>query len=101
MESILNIKAFLDEVCDLGQKQVSEEIVDALVERITPTEAGIFKWYIKNDDVGEVFDETQYVLCDRFTLGFEEAKQYRKLFGNYIRRNQWKDIDVEVYIKKD
>lgn len=96
-----NIKAFLDEVCDLGQKQVSEEIVDALVERITPTEAGIFKWYIKNDDVGEVFDETQYVLCDRFTLGFEEAKQYRKSFGNFIRARQWRDINVEVYIKKE
>lgn len=98
---IEDIKSFLGEVCDLSQKQVKEEIVEALVERITPTEAGVFKWYIKSEDSWEVFDEAQYVLCDRFTLGFEEAKQYRKLFGNYIRRNQWKDIDVEVYIKKD
>ena len=98
---IEDIKTFLDEVCDLSQKQVSEEIVEALVERITPTEAGIFKWYIKNEDVGNEFDETQYVLCDRFTLTFEEARQYRKKFGNFIRAKQWRDIDVEVYIKKE
>ena len=98
---IEDIKRFLDEVCDLNQKKVSEEIVGALVERITPTEAGIFKWYIKNESVGDVFDEAQYVLCDRFTLTFEEAKQYRKAFGNFIRANQWKDIDVEVYVRRE
>lgn len=98
---IEDIKTFLDEVCDFNQKQVSEEIVEALVERITPTEAGIFKWYIKNEDVGEEFDETQYVLCDRFTLTFEEAKQYRKSFGNFIRARQWRGINVEVYLKKE
>ena len=98
---IEDIKTFLDDVCDLSQKQVSKEIVEALVERITPTEAGIFKWYIKNEDVGDEFDETQYVLCDRFTLTFEEAKQYRKTFGNFIRAKQWRDINVEVYIKKE
>ncbi|MFR3385246.1 MAG: hypothetical protein ACLTST_01565 [Lachnospiraceae bacterium] len=46
------------------------------------------------------FQEEQYVLMDRFTLGFEEAKAYRKSFGNFIRAKQWKDLVVEVYIKK-
>ena len=98
---IEDIKTFLDEVCDLNQKQVSEEIVEALVERFTPTDAGIIIWYIKNENVGDEFDETQYVLCDRFTLTFEEARQYRKKFGNFIRAKQWRDINVEVYVKKE
>ena len=46
------------------------------------------------------FQEEQYVLMDRFTLGFEEAKTYRKSFGNFIRAKQWKDLVIEVYIKK-
>lgn len=98
---IEDIRTFLDEVCDFNQKQVSEEVVEALVERITPTESGIFKWYIKNEDVVDEFDETEYVLCDRFTLTFEEARQYRKKFGNFIRAKQWRDINVEVYVKKE
>ena len=41
------------------------------------------------------------VLYDRFTLNFEEAKKYRKAFGNFIRAVQWKDLIVEVYIRQD
>ena len=44
------------------------------------------------------FQEEQYVLMDRFSLSdFEEAKAYRKSFGNFIRAKQWKDYIVEVY----
>ena len=32
---------------------------------------------------------------------FEEAKKYRKAFGNFIRAVQWKDLIVEVYIRQD
>lgn len=95
------IKGFLDKSCDLEQKQISEELVNALVNRVTPTEDGVFKWYIQSEDYDlEVkFNEEDYVLCDKFSLGFEEAKKYRKKFGNFVRVNQWKDIAVEVYIK--
>ena len=44
---------------------------------------------------------TFHVLYDRFTLNFEEAKKYRKAFGNFIRAVQWKDLIVEVYIRQD
>ena len=47
------------------------------------------------------FDESKYILYDRFTLNFEEAKKYRKAFGNFIRAVQWKDLIVEVYIRQD
>ncbi len=84
------------------EKQVSGELIEAIVERVTPTEEGVFKWYLKEEDydMEMKFQEEQYVLMDRFTLGFEEAKTYRKSFGNFIRAKQWKDLVVEVYIKK-
>lgn len=96
------IQAYLDKTCDLEEKQVSDELIEAIVERVTPTEEGVFKWYLKDEDydMEMKFKEEQYVLMDRFTLGFEEAKTYRKSFGNFIRAQQWKDLDVEVYIKK-
>ena len=37
-KEIERIKEYLDKACDLKQKMVSEELIDAVVERITPTE---------------------------------------------------------------
>lgn len=99
---VQKIQGYLENVCDLKQKQVSDELIDALITRITPTEEGVFKWYVHNEDYDTElkFQEEQYVLMDKFTLGFEEAKAYRKSFGNFIRVRQWKDLEVEVYIRK-
>ena len=37
-----------------------------------------------------------------FTIGFEEAQAYRRerggYLGGYLRKNQWKDLIVDVYI---
>ena len=101
-KEVERIKEYLDKACDLKQKMVREELIDAVVERITPTEEGVFKWYLRDEnyDIEMEFQEEQYVLIDKFTLGFEEARAYRKSFGNFIRANQWNDIKVEVYIKK-
>ena len=99
---IQKIQEYLDKVCNLEEKQISGELIEAIVERVTPTEEGVFKWYLKEEDydMEMQFQEEQYVLMDRFTLGFKEAKAYRKSFGNFIRAKQWKDLVVEVYIKK-
>lgn len=101
-EEIQKIQEYLDKACNLEEKQVSSELIGAVVERVTPTEEGIFKWYLKEEDsdMEMQFQEEQYVLMARFTLGFDEAQTYRKSFGNFVRANQWKDLDVEVYIKK-
>lgn len=100
---IKKIKEYLNGVCDLNQKQLSDELVDAVIARITPMENGAFKWYIQGEeyDTETSFDESKYVLYDRFTLNFEEAKKYRKAFGNFIRAVQWKDLIIEVYIRQD
>lgn len=100
---IKKIKEYLNGVCDLNQKYLNDELIDAVIARITPMENSIFKWYMRGEeyDTETSFEESKYVLYDRFTLNFEEAKKYRKSFGNYIRAKQWKDLTVEVYIRKD
>ena len=31
-------------------------------------------------------------------LTFEKAKEYRNSYGRYLRRNQWRDIEIEVWM---
>ena len=33
-----------------------------------------------------------------FSIGYEEALKYRQAHGQYLRRNQWQDLTVQVYI---
>lgn len=33
-----------------------------------------------------------------FTIKFDEAEAYRKTIGCYLRKNQWEDITVDVYL---
>lgn len=33
-----------------------------------------------------------------FTIDYEQALAFRKANGGYLRKGQWKDITVEVYI---
>lgn len=47
---IKKIKEYLNGVCDLNQKQLSDELVDAVIARITPMENGAFKWYIQGEE---------------------------------------------------
>lgn len=99
--TITRVTDILNDTCDLEQKQISDSLIDCLVQRITPTESGIFKWYLKDSTCNDaVFNEEQYILYDSFWLNFEQAREYRKSFGNFIRARQWKDLNVEVYMKK-
>lgn len=99
--TIARVTEVLENACDLNRKKIDDKLIDTLVERVTPTEAGIYRWYL-NSDIQEaaVFAEKDYILYDTFRLSFEEAKAYRKQYGNFIRKNQWKDLNIEVYIRK-
>ena len=99
--TIARVSDMLEHACDLGRKKIDDKLIDTLVERVTPTETGIYRWYLNCDTQEEtVFAEKDYILYDTFCLSFEEAKAYRKQYGNFIRKNQWKDLNIEVYIRK-
>lgn len=101
---LARVTEVLEDACELEKKQVSEYLVDSLVTRITPTENGIFKWYLNTSlEDGEIipFVAEDYILYDFFALDFEQARNYRKTFGNYVRESQWRDLKIEVYIKKE
>lgn len=97
---IENIRSMLEQTCDLQQKHVPDDLVGMLVKKVMPTERGIFKWFIKEGDDVSPFNEDEYVLYDKFIIQYDEANAYRKQFGNYLRVRQWKDLEVEVYVRK-
>lgn len=100
--TIARVTNMLENACDLNRKQIDEKLIDTLVERVTPTEAGIYRWYLNCDtQEAAAFAENDYILYDTFSLGFDEAKAYRKQFGNFIRANQWKDLNIEVYLRRN
>jgi len=37
-------------------------------------------------------------LYDQFQIGFDQAEAYRKSVGQYLRKNQWDNVTVEVFI---
>ncbi len=99
--AIRKVKDVLENACNLKQKKIDGNLIEALVERVTPTEEGVFKWYLNCKATEDaIFDEKEYTFYDSFCLCFEEAKAYRKQYGNFIRANQWRDLQVEVFIAK-
>lgn len=100
--AISKVTEVLEKMCDLDQKQVDEELVDCLIRRITPTEKAVYKWYFKgeNDDEESTFSEENYILYDSFVIDFDTARAFRKSHGNYLRKNQYEDLKIEVYVRK-
>lgn len=101
-DAISKIAEVLEKMCDLDQKQVDDELVDSLIRRITPTEEGVFKWYFKGemDEEETSFKEDNYILYDSFVIDFDTARAFRKSHGNYLRKNQFEDLKIEVYVRK-
>ena len=95
------IRNYLQEVSAYKEEPVKAELVDAVVERITPTEEGVTKWYLrtKPDKIHTNFNENDYIKYDEMILKFDDAKEYRKKHGHFLRKSQWKDIKLEIYIE--
>lgn len=100
-DEITVIREYLEDACDFNAKNISEDLIDVMIERITPTEEGVTRWYLrtKPDKLRIKFDENSFVKYDEIVLKFDEAREYRKSQGNFLRKSQWKDIKIEVYIE--
>lgn len=99
-DTLNQISVYLQAVSNVKDKFVNEDLVDGLVYKVVPYENGIFKWYLnfKQDDFNN-YEDTEFLNLLKFNITFNEAKEYRKRFGNFIRARQWNDIQVEVYVR--
>ena len=97
---IADIREALKQTADIEGKFIDESLVDQVVERVVPYEDFTFKWYLNiGVEPPDTFDENEYIKYFDFDISFDEAKEYRKRFHNFIRRNQWKNIHAEVYMR--
>ncbi len=97
---IVKIREALEETADIDGKFIDESLIDEVVERVVPYEDFTFKWYLNiGVEPSFEFSENDYIKYLDFDVGFDEAREYRKRFQNFLRRSQWKDIHTEVYLR--
>lgn len=115
-----NIKKSLSEMIDFSQECIAEDVIRRFVDVIHHEGDYEYSWYLKLDlsgdmDVVDVPEAYQIKITKKnnfvpkiivkdsrrkvmdSVLIFEEAKDYRKAYGNYLRANQWNDLHVKVY----
>ena len=95
---ILEISEMLDTILSFEGSDVSEDLVKVLISKIVPCPGYVFKFYLnlRGNQGGEP------VLCDSFHITYEQASEYRKKCGTYVRKNQWPtDLLVEVYVQSN
>lgn len=105
VEMLDNVRAQLEAMVEITKGKFDEtaiqSLVPALIDRVTPTESGEFRWYLslggETPTVG--FDEKNYVLLHELTVKYDEARAYRKSTGSYLRVRQWQDIDMKVFVR--
>lgn len=98
---ISEIGSALLETTSLDSKFIDDDLVDSIVERVVPYEDGTYKWYLNfsiDSDDGE-FDETHFAEFESFDVTFEEAREYRRKYGNFIRMSQWRGMHVKIFIR--
>ena len=97
---IKEIRESLMKTTELDSKFIDDDLVDSIVERVVPFENGTYKWYLNlSTEVLDEFDVNDFVEYCKFDIDFEQCKAYRRQYGNFIRRSQWKEIHVIVYIR--
>ena len=90
------VKTVVQEKLDFAQLQVDRGLLDKLVDKIVPETEEIFSWYM-NFGFAEESDEEKELIFE-FTIGFKEAREYKKARGGMLRNNQWNDLTVRIYI---
>lgn len=87
---------FLMGKMDFTVHRIDSDIIKKFVSRIIPQTETEFEWYLDFDL--ETNGSTEKKLLWDFTIGFAEAKAYKKEINGMLRQNQWEDLNVKVYV---
>lgn len=91
------VEKALNEYIDFSKVKIADDIVEKLVKQVTVYENYRFKFLIDFTMTKQENAGASEVFLFRKHIGYEEAYDYRKEYGYYIRKNQWKDLTVEVW----
>lgn len=118
---LVKIKNTMDQMIDFTSGIIDHDILDKLITRIVHIDNYEYDIYL---DLGveldfnssAVIEEEKEIKTKRFSadsveikkekhiklfdlkINFEEARAYRKIFGKYLRENQWNNLVAHVYL---
>lgn len=98
-----NMYPFLD-VLDMDDMPTNSDVVLILSQYIKSMDIFHDKYYGYNSRSGQyegVQNNRRSSLSFELPLSFEQAAAYRKVNGQYVRKNQWRDTTVRVLIDLD
>lgn len=94
---LLDVERALNEYIDFSKIKVADEIVEQFIKQVTVYDGGRFKFLIDFSNSKKENDNRTEVFLFERKVSFDEAYNYRKRYGFYIRKNQWSDVRVEVW----
>lgn len=118
--ALARIRQSLEEMIDFSKETLDREVLDRFVEFVYHEKDYEYSWFLKLDvskskeqpEIPELFRvkikkknyfKPEIIVKDKrreimdTVLVFEEARAYRKAYGNYLRPNAWDDLHVKVY----
>ena len=122
-ENLEKIKETLNRLVDYDSEHASDELVANFVDKIVMKTECDVDWYINLKGDAQQFRDAQssnrknepyeirrdrtnrvqkeyYIKAFTICLGFDEAKAFKQKFGKFIRANQWKDLNLTIFIRK-
>ncbi|OAA83574.1 recombinase family protein [Clostridium ljungdahlii] len=114
-----HIKKVLEQLIDFNVEQLDDSLIRQLVDKVIVRSDNKFEWLlnISGGEMGDVFSfmlnekldikrqksietrDTKYTLAFSSIISFDRARAYRKQYNKYLRKNQWTDINYEVYVR--
>lgn len=118
---LVKIKNTMDQMIDFTSGIIDHDILDKLITRIVHIDNYEYDIYLDlgvelDFNSGAVIEEEKEIKTKRFSsdsveikkekhiklfdlkINFEEARAYRKIFGKYLRENQWNNLVAHVYL---
>lgn len=95
--SLDQLKELLAQKIDFTQPKLDRQFLEQLVCKIIPRSADDFEWYLNLLPRQNKPIENFIEVCT-LNIDFDEAKEYRKSRKGMLRRNQWRDIAIHIYI---
>lgn len=90
------IKKHLLDFVSPNSTDIDENIIDKFVTQIKVESETEFSWYLCFDSK-ENFNTEKKLYCT-FTISFKDALKYRNKRKQLLRQNQYKDLEVSLYI---
>lgn len=87
----------LSEEIDFSKPAISEGLISVLINKVVPSNSQEFNWYL-NLFPHTNEEEIKFREIESFTIDFQKAHEFRKLRGELLRSNQWRDLVVHIYI---